>query len=166
MICITLESTQNKNKQYFFKYACVASILAVAGNLLASFFATLVTHLVFTTQVQTADHEPLFELSFIELILFAPMFESVLLGLFVCLLLRSKLSPTQIIYLSALLWAILHGLFDVERFLGTLCGFIIFNYAFVNWYPKGFWIAVLAAFIPHSFNNLIAFLLITFISGN
>ena len=90
-------------------------------------------------------------------IIFAPIVETLLLG--VTLIFASALTDNKQkqAALSALMWGALHGLFGLMWFFGTAWAFFVFSSAYLAWKEHGFRSAFLAAAVPHGLINATVF---------
>jgi hypothetical protein len=84
---------------------------------------------------------------------FAPVVESILMGLLLKLLQR-WLMPATAVLVSAVCWGIFHSLQVPVWGLAIWWPFLIFSTLFVVWQRRGFWTAVGVAAATHSLQNL------------
>lgn len=83
----------------------------------------------------------------------SPLLESILMGLGLKLLLR-WLTPGQAIFVSAVVWGILHSLQVPVWGLAIWWPFLIFSTLFVVWQQRGFWTGVGVAAATHFLQNI------------
>ncbi|WP_374762175.1 CPBP family glutamic-type intramembrane protease [Massilia scottii] len=93
-------------------------------------------------------------------IIFAPVLESLLLGLTIKGLSRYVNRPCLIAGTCALIFGALHGLFALSWFFGTVCSFFAFSYAYLYWSGRSLRQAYVAACVPHMLINLTAMTLV------
>lgn len=89
-------------------------------------------------------------------VVFAPVVETLLLGLLLKGLLLLTARPVLTAALSALFWGALHGIVAPLWFFGTVWSFFIFACAYLGWHRQSRRKAFIAAAVPHSLINLIA----------
>jgi hypothetical protein len=85
--------------------------------------------------------------------IFSPVVESILMGLGLKVLMR-WLSPGQAIFVSAIVWGILHSLQIPVWGLAIWWPFLIFSTLFVIWQQRGFWTGVAIAAATHFLQNI------------
>ncbi|MDQ1920718.1 CPBP family intramembrane glutamic endopeptidase [Massilia pseudoviolaceinigra] len=93
-------------------------------------------------------------------IFFAPVLETLLVGLTIKALSRFFHRPFVIASISALIFGGAHGLVAVSWFFGTVCSFFAYSYAYVYWSSRSLRKAYVAACAPHMLINLTAMTLV------
>lgn len=86
-------------------------------------------------------------------IIIAPMLETFILGFFIRLLLRIKLTHLWVCIVSAIGWSALHALIDPVNFFGTVWSFFIFSHCYLTWLDCSKRQAYYAALVPHMLLN-------------
>ncbi|NHZ83214.1 CPBP family intramembrane metalloprotease [Massilia sp. CCM 8695] len=93
-------------------------------------------------------------------IFFAPLFETLLVGLTIQVLSKYFHRPFLIAGISAMIFGGAHGLVAVSWFFGTVCSFFAYSYAYVYWSSQSLRKAYVAACVPHMLINLTAMTLV------
>lgn len=97
---------------------------------------------------------------FLGVVIFAPVVETLILGLFIKIVSFFSTDKIVICCVSALVAAIFHANTNgVYNFFGPLILFFSFAYSFVSWRVHSYRFAYIAACVPHILNNLLSFLL-------
>lgn len=96
---------------------------------------------------------------FVILVLLAPIIETLLLIVLLALM-PSRWSIVTRATLSALVWGCLHALTAPFWFLGVVVPFFVFSCGYLVWRRESFGLGFAAAALPHTLQNLAAFLMI------
>jgi len=85
--------------------------------------------------------------------IFSPVLESILMGVGLKVLMR-WLAPGPAIFVSAIVWGILHSIQVPVWGLAIWWPFLIFSTLFVVWQQRGFWTGVAVAAATHFLQNI------------
>ena len=97
---------------------------------------------------------------FLGMVIFAPVVETLILGLFIQIVSFFSIDRIIICCVSAMVAAIFHANTNgIYHFFGPLILFFSFSYSFILWRVHSYRFAYIAACVPHMLNNLFAYLL-------
>lgn len=89
-------------------------------------------------------------------VLFAPIAETLLLGMGLQILLTFTSRTVVVLTASAIAWGALHAVSAPFWFFGTVWSFFIYSAAYLGWQKRSLRQAFIAAAVPHALINLLA----------
>ena len=121
--------------------------LSIVGSLALAALSKLIA-----PALPTPDFPLKGPIAFFLLVVFAPLFETLIMAGFLSLFLRF-MPPAAAILLSAGGWAFAHSLEAIGWGLVIWWPFLIFSTLFVVWRQRGFWVGVGVAAATHALQN-------------
>lgn len=126
----------------------IATILAILTHLLG--FEELFDQQQWDFNIQSPA------LLFVEIVIGAPLMETMLMAPLLALLRRFVRRRWWVICASAFVWAIMHSLSVPIWGVCIFWTFVVFSAAFEAWRPRGFWVAYFVTAGIHALNNALA----------
>lgn len=94
-------------------------------------------------------------------VLFAPVIETLLLGLMIKLFRGDRITKSVFCIFPAIVFAVLHALIVPISFLGIFISFYVYSYSYMHWHTKrSLKIAYISSLIPHMVTNGLAILIV------
>jgi hypothetical protein len=140
------------------RYCLLAFPLALVPSLTLAIlaFTVAVAFGVDTAHLQPPHRDATINTA-LNLIVFAPVIETLLLAGGIYILKKCITKSIAIAFVSALAWGSLHATVTLILFFGTVWSFFVFSCAYLAWRKWGFGRAYIAAAVPHALINLTAF---------
>jgi membrane protease YdiL (CAAX protease family) len=139
----------------FWLYIAVATVFEVIPDIVILWSVTaLLQSLGF--DVIAWQPGPIVPASIAGMVIWAPLFETLVLAGLIAILSIFIRKPLAIAIVSAVCWGLIHSLRSPIGFLGVTVGFFVLSYSYISWKKKSFFHGYIAALIPHAINNLIA----------
>jgi hypothetical protein len=140
------------------RYCLASAFIALTGAWLTLGLLQIVAA-VFAVQLPSPPAVSLSFWGFSEVVVFAPLIESPLLGLTIWLIQQKVRQPVLVAALAAVIWGSLHGAIAWPWFFGTVWSFFVFSCGYLTWYGKSKYSALIAAAIPHALVNFVAWMI-------
>ncbi|WP_296047687.1 CPBP family glutamic-type intramembrane protease [uncultured Alteromonas sp.] len=137
-------------------------VIYLLGTIAISTIPALVISFLIFTFFPEAEPPPLPESAitlFFNVVIFAPLIETLLLWLGISIIKRFTSSTWSIALVSAFIWGVFHSLGALGHGFTIFWSFVVFSFAFVVWYEKSRNLALGMCMAIHAGQNFIAFLL-------
>lgn len=85
----------------------------------------------------------------------APLLETALMAAMISFFKQLSSNNALVITTTALLWAFMHGVFDIYWGINTFFGFVVFCAVYLKFIAFGFWWAFAAASLNHAIHNTV-----------
>jgi hypothetical protein len=152
-------------RQPFWRYCLVAYPLALIPSLFLSAAWYWFSEVSGVKLTPAPVVSPYFATTFFLVVVFSPVLETLLLVFFIYIFSKVTNRNLVIAWLSALLWACMHGAVAGAWFFGVVWNFFIFSCAYLAWRRHSFAKGYFAAALIHALINLSAVLFIFGMGG-